>query len=258
MHLERLLVSELPEPADVSAGRDHQMAGGVGVLVEEGKFAVASVHEERVGRVHRVRRLCAERAALLLVRLRDVLEPPRRPQGLRHAAFLPSTLAVAAALAVGCAACGTQGAEPPRSTAATVDRVGDGDTLQLASGTRVRLVQIDAPELGEGECYAREALRELQRLAPQGARVELETDSRLDDVDRFGGLLRYVRVGPTDLNVELVRRGAAAPYFFRDARGAHADELLDAVASARAARRGMWGACRVEWRRDRPVDTRSG
>jgi micrococcal nuclease len=139
---------------------------------------------------------------------------------------------------------------------ATVARVGDGDTLELASGRHVRLVQIDAPELGGGECYARQSLRELESLAPPGRRVELERDPRLDDVDRYGRLLRYVLVDGRNVNLELVRRGAATPYFYRGDEGRYADTLLRAVAAARGARRGMWGACRVSWRPDRAVDTR--
>jgi len=118
-------------------------------------------------------------------------------------------------------------------------------------------VQIDAPELGEGECYARQSLRELEHFAPPGRRVELERDGRLDDVDRYGRLLRYVRVGRLNVNVELVRRGAAAPYFFHGVEGRHAGALLAAVDDARADRRGMWRACRVSWERDQPVVTRS-
>ncbi len=137
-------------------------------------------------------------------------------------------------------------------------RVGDGDTIELESGRRVRLLQIDAPELGEAECYAREARHELERLTPPGKRIELERDSRLDDTDRYDRLLRYVFVDETNVNVELVRRGAAAPYFRHGRAGRHADELLDAVGDARSARRGMWGACRVSWQRDRQVVTRSG
>ena len=49
------------------------------------------------------------------------------------------------------------------------------------------------------------------------------------------------------MNVELVRRGAATPYFFRGDEGRYADELLAAVAVARDERRGMWAACRVSW-----------
>ena len=46
-----------------------------------------------------------------------------------------------------------------------------------------------------------------------------------------------------NVNVELVREGAASPYFFRNDRGIYARELLDAVDEAREARRGYWGAC---------------
>jgi micrococcal nuclease len=152
----------------------------------------------------------------------------------------------------GCA--GTQSA--PASRTARVARVGDGDSLDHANGKRVRLAQIDAPELGEGECFARQALRELERLAPPGRRVELERDPRLDDVDRYGRLLRYVALGRRIVNVELVRNGAATPYFFHGAEGLYADELLAAVAEARAGHRGMWGECRVSWQRERPVATR--
>ena len=132
----------------------------------------------------------------------------------------------------------------------------DGDTLVLAGGARVRLLQVDAPESGR-ECYATSARRELSRLAPPGTRVALETDARLDEIDRFGRLLRYVRVGATNVNVELVRNGAATPYFFRGDRGRYAARLLVAVAEARVARRGLWGSCHVSWSPTRPLETRS-
>jgi endonuclease YncB( thermonuclease family) len=119
----------------------------------------------------------------------------------------------------------------------------------------VRLVQIDAPELGEDECYARAALAELQRLAPPGTTVQLERDLHLDDLDGYGRMLRYVTASEANVNVELVRRGAAAPYFFRGERGRLSDPLLDAASEARRAGRGMWGACRVSWRPDAPVAT---
>lgn len=135
--------------------------------------------------------------------------------------------------------------------------MGDGDTLDVRAGDRVRLVQIDAPEVGEGECYARESRRELERLAPRGGRIELEADPRLDDTDRYGRLLRYVHARGANVNVELVRRGAATPYFRRGDEGMYADELLDAVAEARRSSRGMWGSCRVSWDRHRAVITRS-
>ena len=151
--------------------------------------------------------------------------------------------------------CARQSEEGAR-TRATVARIGDGDTLDLRGGARVRLVQVDAPELGENECYAREARRELERLAPPGARISIEADPSLDDRDRYGRLLRYVHREERNVTVELVRRGAAAPYFRGGDKGVHADDLLDAVDDARRERRGMWGSCRVEWEPDRAVVTR--
>jgi endonuclease YncB( thermonuclease family) len=131
----------------------------------------------------------------------------------------------------------------------------DGDTLVVRGGARVRLIQIDAPEAG-GECYSGAATRELARLARPGARVVLEVDPRLDRVDRYERLLRYVHAGGRNVNVELVRRGAATPYFYGGDRGRHANALLSATSAARAAGRGMWGACRVSWSPDEPVETR--
>jgi endonuclease YncB( thermonuclease family) len=127
----------------------------------------------------------------------------------------------------------------------------------VRSGQRVRLLQIDAPELGDGECYAREARRHLESLAVPGDMVELESDPRLDDADRYGRPLRYVHAGGLNVNLELVRRGSAAPYFRGGEEGMYADELLGAVDEARRRGRGMWGSCRVTWERDRTVITRS-
>lgn len=142
------------------------------------------------------------------------------------------------------------------SDGARVARVADGDTLVLEGGERVRLLQIDAPEVGGGECFAGASTRELERLVGPGERVELEADPKLDRRDRHGRLLRYVHAGSDNVNVELVRRGAATPFFLRGRRGRYADEFLAAVGEARSGARGMWGACRVSWSADRQVETR--
>ena len=138
---------------------------------------------------------------------------------------------------------------------ATVQRVADGDSIVLLGGTRVRLLQIDAPELGNGECYGRESLRELERMLWPGDAIVLESDPLLDRIDRFRRLLRYVLSADTNVNVELVRRGAATPYFRRGIRGRHADSLLDAVDDARGEQRGLWAACHVSWEPNRQVET---
>jgi endonuclease YncB( thermonuclease family) len=68
-------------------------------------------------------------------------------------------------------------------------------------------------------------------------------DPSLDSRDQYGRLLRYLVADGVDLNVELVRQGAAVPYFYRGDRGARADALMEAVDEARSARRGLWSAC---------------
>jgi micrococcal nuclease len=126
---------------------------------------------------------------------------------------------------------------------AVVASVYDGDTLRLRDGRRVRLLQIDTPELGSGECYSRAARTALLRLAPIGRPVVLEIDPHLDRVDGYGRLLRYVKRNGINVNVELLRRGAGAPYFYRGERGRHAAALLRAARRAKSARRGLWKAC---------------
>jgi endonuclease YncB( thermonuclease family) len=134
-------------------------------------------------------------------------------------------------------------AVPRASGGEVVASVYDGDTLTLRDGRRVRLLQIDTPELGSGECYSRAARSALVRLVPLGATVRLEIDPALDRVDRYGRLLRYVRRAGVNVNLELVREGAAAPYFYRGERGRYSRELLAAALHAKVARRGLWNAC---------------
>jgi endonuclease YncB( thermonuclease family) len=51
-------------------------------------------------------------------------------------------------------------AEPAATPVYRVDHVVDGDTIALRNGQRVRLVQIDTPEVFFGaECYGRAASR---------------------------------------------------------------------------------------------------
>ena len=124
-----------------------------------------------------------------------------------------------------------------------VDTVSDGDTIHVADGRRIRFLQIDAPEVGENECYAKDAASVLERLVPLSSTVFLRADRALDKHDRFGRILAYVFEGKTNINLRLVALGAAAPYFYRGDRGRYADELVVAARRAKAAKRGLWGAC---------------
>jgi micrococcal nuclease len=125
---------------------------------------------------------------------------------------------------------------------AVVARVIDGDTIELAGGQRVRLLQIDTPEKHD-ECYGDEASALTQRLIPAGTHVRIEQDPKLDQVDRYGRKLGYVWKGDEDVNVALVRDGAAGVWFFDGRRGRYSEELLSAAEQAQADRKGLWGSC---------------
>lgn len=125
---------------------------------------------------------------------------------------------------------------------AVVAAVIDGDTIELVGGQRIRLVQIDTPEK-HVECYGDQASALTRRLIPAGTHVRIEQDPKLDQVDRYRRKLAYVWKGDEDVNVTLVRDGAAGVWFFQGRRGRYAGEFLDAADEARADHKGLWAAC---------------
>lgn len=130
-----------------------------------------------------------------------------------------------------------------RDSATRVSQVIDGDTVRLSDGRRVRLAQIDAPELRGRECYSRKSRVALIRIAPPGTAVRLETDPAVGFEDGFGRALGYVLAGSRNVNLELVRTGAASVWYFDGQRGRYARELLRAAREARASHAGLWAAC---------------
>lgn len=103
----------------------------------------------------------------------------------------------------------------------TVTRVVDGDTIWVSDGSKVRLIGIDTPEIGE--CGYDESGSLLRQLV-DGRQVTLVAGAR-DDVDRYDRLLRYVDVDGVDANLEMIRSGrAVARYDSRDGYGRHARE----------------------------------
>jgi endonuclease YncB( thermonuclease family) len=127
-----------------------------------------------------------------------------------------------------------------------IDHVADGDTVDLTNGAKIRLVQIDTPEVYfSPECYGPQASKITKRLLPPGTLVRLTPEPATDSVDRYGRLLRYVVRVKDDLNinVQLVRVGAAAPYYYDGRRGRYARQLDRLAGRARARHLGLWGAC---------------
>jgi hypothetical protein len=112
----------------------------------------------------------------------------------------------------------------------SIARVVDGDTVDLSTGERVRLIGIDTPETGQ--CGYREATDRLVALVT-GQPVTLEAGTR-DNLDKYGRLLRYVLVNGVDSGGVLVSEGLAVPrYNSTDGYGAHPREA-EYAAEARA------------------------
>ncbi|MGH3025819.1 MAG: thermonuclease family protein [Gaiellaceae bacterium] len=126
-----------------------------------------------------------------------------------------------------------------------VDHVADGDTIVLRGNVTVRLVQIDTPEVYfHPECFGEQASEETKRLLHRGTLVRLAREPATSSTDTYGRLLRYViRQDGLNVNLRLVADGAAAPYFFDGAHGIYATTITRAARKARAADRGLWGAC---------------
>ena len=91
-----------------------------------------------------------------------------------------------------------------------VNKIIDGDTVQLESGEIVRYLGIDSPELATRdsgpEFYAREAARYNKKLVFM-KKVRLEFD--VEKKDQYGRMLAYVFVKDLFVNGELVKHGYA-------------------------------------------------
>jgi micrococcal nuclease len=125
-----------------------------------------------------------------------------------------------------------------------VTRVIDGDTIELADGERVRYLGMDTPETVNPkksvQCYGPEASARNHALL-DGQLVRLVRD--VEDTDMYGRLLRYVYLPDgTFVNLALVADGYARVYTWPP-NIAHTLEFQNAQTQAKAAGRGLWGAC---------------
>lgn len=128
--------------------------------------------------------------------------------------------------------------------AAQVLHVADGDTLTLDTGERIRLAEIDAPELAQP--YGHEARARLISLVFTPAGVEVDVVR----VDIYGRTLARIRANGYDVGRAMVEAGAAwcaQPYVPKGS------PCYPAEARARAARAGLWAdpepVAPWDWRR---------
>jgi micrococcal nuclease len=157
--------------------------------------------------------------------------------------------ALVAALAAVLVAAGDHASVGRDEGTVRVVRVVDGDTLVAhlpAGDERVRLIGIDTPETVDPrkpvQCFGREASDRTKHLLPAGTAIRLERD--VEARDRYGRLLAYVyrQDDGTFVNLALAEEGYAQPLTIPP-NVAYADRFAAAAAGARAAGRGLWGAC---------------
>jgi len=163
---------------------------------------------------------------------------------------LPWFLAAVLAVMAGRSALGGGGRPASGHTQnATVVRVVDGDTVvaRLSDGRfeRVRYIGMDTPEdVKPGvpvQCFSlRAAAANRQLVSGRAVKLVPGVESR----DRYGRLLAYVyrRSDGLFVNEDLVRRGFARPLTIPP-NDRYAGPIAHLAAAARAAGRGLWGAC---------------
>jgi micrococcal nuclease len=128
---------------------------------------------------------------------------------------------------------------------ATIHRVIDGDTVELAGGQLLRYIGIDTPEVRrrQGERWVTDpepfgqAATEANRRLVEGRVVRLEYDVQTHD--RYGRLLAYVYVGEVMANAELLRLGMAQLLTIPP-NVKYAERLRALATEARQAKRGLW------------------
>ncbi len=134
---------------------------------------------------------------------------------------------------------------------AVVKKVIDGDTIELASGQKVRYIGIDTPEFNYSQknspCFGEEAKNSNQQLVA-GKTVKLEKD--ISEADKYGRLLRYVFLPDLNhasssglfVNQYLVEEGDAyAAAFPPDIK--YADLFRQKQQEAKINNKGLWKNC---------------
>jgi micrococcal nuclease len=124
-----------------------------------------------------------------------------------------------------------------------VTQVTDGDTIVLEDGRTIRYLNLDTPEIGQGEnpdeCFGQEAKKINEELV-LGKRIRLELDT--NQMDRFGRTLAYVFVDDTFVNKELLGLGAAE-FHLDTINIAYQQELVAAAQKAHEDKAGRWSQC---------------
>lgn len=119
-----------------------------------------------------------------------------------------------------------------------ITRVIDGDTFIFNYHTRVRMANIDAPELSQP--FGQEAKQFMKQY--EGQKCTLKTQGK----DKYGRTLAVVYINGEDINILTVIRGFSWKFM------THKIEYYKAQESARSQKLGLWAYPAIEpylWRK---------
>jgi micrococcal nuclease len=137
----------------------------------------------------------------------------------------------------------------------TVSRVIDGDTFETGNGEKVRMIGINAPEISD--FYGEEAKNYLIRLI-LNKKIELISDNFSSDRDRYGRLLRYVKLEGVDINQKMIADGYAFAYLKFNFSKSTSYEAVQV--KSRELNQGIWGNSQEELKsskiENKTVDTK--
>lgn len=131
------------------------------------------------------------------------------------------------------------GSHPPLELTGTVTHNHDGDTINLQTAdhglVKIRLSGVDAPETGQG--YWKMARNHLSTVTRGQT-----TTAWCYKTDQYDREVCHVRVGSTDLSLDLIRRGYAwyAAMFGHELSREQQAAYTEAETQAQAARLGLW------------------
>jgi len=152
-------------------------------------------------------------------------------------------IALASACCLLFSGCALDGQPAPNGRMETaVTRVVDGDTFEIKSGEKVRMIGVDTPETVKPnhpvERYGKEASAYTKQLLT-GQTVTLHFD--IEPRDKYGRLLAYVYLPDgTFVNEKLLREGYGRVLTIPP-NVKYADRFVQAEREARGRERGLWG-----------------
>ncbi len=122
-------------------------------------------------------------------------------------------------------------AEKTETKTVFVERVIDGDTVQLNDGSKVRFLGINTPETnmflyGEAKNFTNSLI--------ENKTIRLEST----ETDKYGRHLGYIFLGDENVNLEILKAGFAHLYYYGTDK--YYDSFKNAEENARESEKGIW------------------